>query len=81
MPIQDLKPLESVLVYRSNCASITRVAFGIAVSVHGEELGANRPGTKTVQTCHPIPSNSRQRPNDNRQVWTMTEKVLDRRSE
>jgi hypothetical protein len=44
MPIQVLKPWESVLVYHSNCTSIAeRLAFGIAVSVQVEKLDANRP--------------------------------------
>jgi DNA-binding transcriptional LysR family regulator len=39
MPIQDLKPLELVLVYRSNCSPIAeRIATGIADSVRGGEL-------------------------------------------
>lgn len=39
LPIRDLKPLELVLVHRSNCSPITeRIAMGIADSVRGDEL-------------------------------------------
>ncbi len=39
MPIRDLKPLELVLVHRSNCSPIAeRIAIGIADSIRGDEL-------------------------------------------
>ena len=39
IPIRDLKPLELVLVYRSNCSPIAeRVAVGIADSIRSDEL-------------------------------------------
>ena len=39
MPIRDLKPLELVLVHRSNCPPIAeRIAIAIADSVRGDEL-------------------------------------------
>jgi len=39
LPITDLKPLELVLVHRSNGAPIAdRIAIGIANSVRGDEL-------------------------------------------
>ena len=58
-----------------------RIAFGIAVSAYAEEIGRKQVrnlGTKRVQTCHPISSNSRQRPNDNWEALEMTKKSCER---
>jgi DNA-binding transcriptional LysR family regulator len=39
IPIRDLKPLELVLVYRSNCSPIAeKIAIGIADSIRSDEL-------------------------------------------
>jgi len=39
IPILDLKPLELVLVYRSNCSPIAeKIAIGIADSIRSDEL-------------------------------------------
>jgi DNA-binding transcriptional LysR family regulator len=47
MPIQDLKPLELMLIYRSNCSPVAeRIAIGIADSVRGDELA--RTGQKSI---------------------------------
>jgi hypothetical protein len=39
IPVRDLKPLELVLVYSSNCSPIAeRIAIGIADSIPCDEL-------------------------------------------